>query len=281
MKLSLPLAPSNRVANVSCDISPSALDRWDHTVRAAKDEPDTISIFDVIGSDPWTGEGTTAKRISGALRSIGDKPVVVNINSPGGDMFEGLAIYNLLREHKGEVTVRVLGVAASAASVIAMGADKVQIARSAFLMIHNAWVVAVGNRHDMRAMADTLEPFDRAMADIYAARTGEEMKAIGKLMDSETWIGGSDAVDQGFADSLLDSDDVSSDPNAKSETFAARKVERALAQAGLPRSERKRLISELKASARDAAGEIGERDASDVDVSELLSLSQSLKGILK
>lgn len=283
MKLSnLPLAPANRIANVSCDIAPSALDKWDSTIRA-KDEPDTISIYDTIGVDPWTGEGTTAKRISGALRAIGsDKPVTVNVNSPGGDMFEGLAIYNLLREHKGEVKVKVLGVAASAASIIAMAGDNIQIGRSAFLMIHNAWVVAVGNRHDMRSMADTLEPFDRAMADIYAARTGEPQKAIAKLMDSGTWIGGSDAVDGGFADSLLDSDEITNDPNAKCSTFAARKVERLLAQTGLPRSERKRLIAQIKGGERDASSP-GEREAAqpaalDAGVlSELLELSRSLK----
>ncbi|MFT2622165.1 head maturation protease, ClpP-related, partial [Escherichia coli] len=74
-------------------------------------------------------------------------------NSPGGDMFEGLAIYNLLREHEGEVNVKVLGLAASAGSVIAMAGDTVQIARAGFLMIHNAWVVAMGNRNDLRELA--------------------------------------------------------------------------------------------------------------------------------
>ncbi|MBN0106041.1 Clp protease ClpP, partial [Pseudomonas aeruginosa] len=93
--------------------------------------------YEPIGYDWWTGEGVTAKRIAGALRAIGgDVDVTVNINSPGGDVFEGLAIYNLLREHKGKVTVRVLGLAASAASFIAMAADEVKIARAGFLMIH-------------------------------------------------------------------------------------------------------------------------------------------------
>jgi len=167
-------------------------------VRAAADDEDrTISIYDVIGYDWWTGEGVTTKRIAGALRSLGAGPVTVNVNSPGGDMFEGLSIYNLLREHQGEITVKVLGLAASAASVVAMAGDKVQIARAGFLMIHNCWVLAQGNRHDLREFADTMEPFDAAMADIYAARSGLDLAEVQRQMDGETWIGGSQAIEQG------------------------------------------------------------------------------------
>ncbi|WP_367672858.1 Clp protease ClpP, partial [Serratia symbiotica] len=81
-------------------------------------------------------------------------------------------IYNLLREYPGKVTVKVLGLAASGASIIAMAGDEIQIGRGAFLMIHNCWVVAVGNRHDFAAMAENMAPFDNAMADIYSARSG-------------------------------------------------------------------------------------------------------------
>src|SRR5690606_18124282 len=91
---------------------------------AAIDGSDTITILDVIGYDWWTGEGVTAKRVSAALRAIGEKPVTVLINSPGGDFFEGVTIYNMLRAHPSKVTVQILGIAASAASVIAMAADE-------------------------------------------------------------------------------------------------------------------------------------------------------------
>lgn len=107
------------------------------------------------------GRGVTAKRISAALRAIGNNDVVVNINSPGGDMFEGLAIYNLLRSHSGKVTVNILGIAASAASIIAMAGDEVQMGRGAFLMIHNCWAVGVGNRHDFAKLANDLAPLIR------------------------------------------------------------------------------------------------------------------------
>lgn len=247
------------------DVSPQALERWTPGIMAASEPIDnTISMLDVIGQDPWTGEGVTAKRISAALRSIGPKSdVIVNMNSPGGDMFEGLAIYSLLREHKGKVTVKVLGMAVSAASVIAMAGDEVQIARAGFFMIHDCWIVALGNRNDLREAADWLEPFDRAMASVYAARTGEDEKAMLKLMDAETWINGSAAIEQGFADKLLSSDEVKTDTKARGDTVAAYLLDMALAKAGVPRSERRAMMQEFKAGTRDAAGNDGTPSAAD------------------
>ncbi|HSH43661.1 MAG TPA: head maturation protease, ClpP-related [Arenicellales bacterium] len=260
----LPGVPEARpCVDVRTSLSPTALNRWDPTIRAAAEEGDrTISIYDVIGQDFWTGDGVTAKRVAGVLRHLGEGPVTVNINSPGGDMFEGLAIYNLLREHSGEVTVKVLSLAASAASVIAMAGDTVQVARAGFLMIHNAWVMAIGNRNDLREVAETLAPFDRAMADIYSVRTGADIDEMAALMDAETWLGGRDAVEQGFADDLLASDQVGE--GERTNAASVRRLEAALRASGLPRSEAMRLISEFKSSLRDAAGS-GERDATDPD----------------
>lgn len=264
MKRSMPKARKfDAPQGLQWDVSPSALERWTPNLAASAPSEQSISILDPIGFDPWTGEGVTAKRISAALRSIGaENDVVVNINSPGGDLFEGLAIYNTLREHKGHVTVKVLALAASAASIIAMAGDTVQVARSGFLMIHNTWVVAMGNRNDLRDIADTLEPFDRAMADIYAHRSGLDVADVQKMMDSETWIGGSDAVDQGLADSLLPSDEVKKDKNARGDRIAAYLLERALARAGMPRSERRELMHDFKAGGtRDAVDGAGTREA--------------------
>ena len=279
----LPGAPEGRpCAGVTSHLQARALDRWNAGVQAADKEGErTISVYDVIGHDYWTGEGVTAKRISGALRALGKGAITVNVNSPGGDMFEGLAIYNLLREHDGEVTVKVLGLAASAASVIAMAGDKVQIARAGFLMIHNAWVMAVGNRHDLSDLAATLKPFDDAMAGIYAARTGKDAKAMAKLMDSETWIGGETAIEDGFADELLPSDQVSKGA-AKASASAVRRIESALRASGMPKSEAVRLISEFKASAGDPAGG-GEGDptgrADCGSLSETAALAAALTSI--
>lgn len=251
----LPAAPQARPqSGIQPAIMPRALDRWNSGVRAtAEDDDRTISIYDVIGYDYWTGEGVIAKRIAGALRSMGKGPVTVNINSPGGDVFEGLAIYNLLREHPGEVTVKVLGLAASAASFIAMAGDNIQIARAGFMMIHNTWSIAIGNRNDLREFADWLEPFDKTSADIYSAQTGLDQKAVMKLMDAETWMGGSDAVERGFADELLASDQVGSG-DGKAAASAVRRIEAALRATGIPKGDAMRLISEFKSSVRDAAG---------------------------
>ena len=257
-KRALPAAQVAARPGMRSELLPSALDRWNPTVSAAAGEEveNTISVLDPIGAD-WFGEGVTAKRISAALRTIGaGKDVVVNINSPGGDYFEGLAIYNLLREHKGTVTIKVLGIAASAASVIAMAGDDIQIARAGFLMIHNTWVVAMGDRHQLRDVSDWLEPFDAAAVDIYAARTGIDAKDVGKMLDRETWIGGADAVEKGFADSLLAADEVATRTNNSADgrpTVAAHKLDALLAQINVPRSERRELIQALKGGTRNAA----------------------------
>lgn len=261
---SLPAAPVGRpCAGVSFDLMPQAMERWNSTIRAADgDAKNTISMLDAIGFDPWSGEGVTAKRISAALRSMDGADVTVNMNSPGGDMFEGLAIYNILREYKGHVTVKVLGLAASAASIIAMAADDLQVARSGFLMIHNGWTIAAGNRHQFREVADMMEPFDAAMGDIYSARTGGDLKSMQALMDAETWIGGSAAVEQGFADSLLDSDSIKEGGKTQASLVAARKLDLLLAKQGMPRSERRSLIQEIKSGTPCAAGP-GTQDAAD------------------
>ncbi|CAM6617381.1 TPA: Clp protease ClpP [Klebsiella pneumoniae] len=239
----LPVAPAGRpCAGVTSEPQPSALERWNGGIRAASDNDNSISIFDVVGRDYWD-EGVTAKRISGALRSMNGADVTVNINSPGGDMFEGLAIYNLLREYQGKVTVKVLGIAASAASIIAMAGDDIQIGRGAFLMIHNCWVVAMGNRHDFVELSTSLEPFDTAMADIYSARSGLDIATVQQLMDAESYIGGSDAVEKGLADSLLSADAVSDGDDSPSS--ALRKLDALLAKTNTPRSERRKLIKAL------------------------------------
>ncbi len=234
----------SEIGNIRSDIPEHVLSRWNQNVQAAKTGENEINIFDSIG-EQFDGSGTTAKRISAALRSIsGD--VTVNLNSGGGSFFEGIAIYNMLREYPKKVTVKVMGLAASAASVIAMAADDLQIARSGFLMIHNAWVVAMGNRKDLKAAADALEPFDNAMADLYASRTGMERKKIERMMDAETWIGGADAVEMGFADSLLAADAIKeSEDKVQS---ALRTVDLALAEKGLSRKERRALIKEISST---------------------------------
>jgi ATP-dependent Clp protease protease subunit len=136
--------PADR--SVSALARPNILEKWSADaagIRAVESGDNVITMFGTIGEDYWSGGGITAKTVTAQLRAIGDRPVEVQINSPGGDMFEGIAIYNVLREHAQEVTIKIMGMAASAASVIAMAGDTVEIGAASFLMIHNCWVVAV------------------------------------------------------------------------------------------------------------------------------------------
>ena len=234
-----------------CEIKPLALKRWNPGIRAASEEEHSISIYDVIGQDPWSGEGVTTKRIAAALRSVNGADVTVNINSPGGDMFEGLAIYNLLRDYSGKVTVKVLGLAASAASIIAMAGDEIRIARAGFLNIHNCWVVALGNRQDLMEVASRLEPFDQAMAEIYASRTQSQLSAMQQLMDADTWLNGSAAVEQGFCDDLLKSDEVVHGAQ-QAEVLAQRCLSNLRSRRYDPDDELKRALTKLRNSIKPA-----------------------------
>lgn len=251
----LPLATAPaRPKNFQWDAPSDVLARWvDAPAAAASGDDATITIYDVIGEDWWTGGGFTDKRMAAALRNIGDRDVTVDINSPGGDMFEGIAMYNMLAQHKGRVTVNVMGLAASAASIIAMAGDTINMAPGSFMMIHNAWGVVVGNKADMRASADIFDSFDGALADIYEARTGVARGEIVKLMDAETFMSASDAIKRGFADgeaaaSAAASAAAKHDPAL----MARRQTEAALAKAGFSRGDRKNMIAALGGAARDA-----------------------------
>lgn len=263
----LPKAPEAKERpQLHSDVTPKAREMWDGAIKAAdvSEDDNVINILDAIGYDWWTDSGTTAKRINAALKYIGrDNDVIVNINSPGGDVFEGLAIYNLLREHKGKVTVRILGIAASAASFIAMAADELQIARAGFLMIHNSWTVAAGDRNDLRDVADFLEQIDGTIADVYHVRSGIDAGELATQMDTETWISGKTAVETGMADGFLDSDIITKDEDAKNTYNAVRKIDKLMAMQGIPRSERRELIAEIKQGTQNAA-QPGMHDATEI-----------------
>ncbi|SDR18998.1 ATP-dependent protease ClpP, protease subunit [Paraburkholderia fungorum] len=268
-----------RLGAAQFDMRPDALERWEPEVRAANDGSPSISIYDTIG-DNWEGTGVTATRISAALRSIGaNQAVTVNVNSPGGDFFEGVAIYNLLRQHQAKVTVQVLGLAASAASVIAMAGDEILMGEGSFLMIHNAWTVAIGNRHDLAQASQTLEPFDSAMANLYAKRAGITQDAAASLMDKETWIGADQAVSDGFATGLIESAEVSKTQTSSSATRKTLAiVEASMAKAGYSRSTRREAIKSLLSGTPSAAGNPATPSAGE-DVAETLqNLLNAMKG---
>lgn len=255
-----------------------AVARWaPGGVAAAAQGDETISILDVIGEDEWGG--VSSSRIAAALRRNAGREVTVQINSPGGDFFEGVAIYNMLREHPAKVSVDVIGLAASAASIIAMAGDEVRVARTGFIMIHNAWAVAVGNRHDMREVADALERFDVAMRGLYAERTGIKAGRIAEMLDAETWLTGDDAVKNGFADALLASDapTVAAKASADLERMkAARVLDVSLARGGMPRSERRSLLKNFREGTPGAALPVATLGASEIaEATRLISIMRS------
>lgn len=159
-----------------------------------------LYIYSFIGSS-WFGDGVTAKQVKNALRDAGDDVEQINvyINSPGGDVFEGVTIYNLLARHKANVTVYIDGLAASAASVVAMAGDEIRIAENAMVMVHNPAGIVVGYAADMRQYADTLDKVADTIVATYAARTGQTPKKIAELMDAETWMDADEAIELGFA----------------------------------------------------------------------------------
>lgn len=273
----------DRPEGYTWDAPSEALAQWSQKPAAAEaDDPNTISIYGVIGEDYWS-EGFTAKRMGAALRSIGKNAVTVNVNSPGGDMFEGLAIYNLLREHPAKVTIKVMGVAASAASVIAMAGDDVLMGTGSVMMIHNAWGLVVGNRHDFADAASVFETFDRSMASIYSARTGIAEADVLAMLDGPTrasdgtYMTAAEAIEKGFADGEFEG--TATDAQAKAsiprEVLARRQMEAALAKHGMGRKDRAELINSLSGQ-RDATGP-AERDAGKIaaELAQLLTTIRS------
>jgi ATP-dependent Clp protease protease subunit len=247
------------------EMSPRALDKWNPAIQAAvENTSEAITIYGVIGED-WYGEGVTLKRIDAALRAIGDREVTVYINSPGGDMFEGIAIYNRLREHSQKVTTKVLGMAASAASIIYLAGAERQVASSAFLMIHNCWTFLAGNRHYLRDVADDMQEFDAAMADLYAETSGQPVEGMAELMDDETFIRGKRAVELGLATGLLSANEVvERETEETTQTNALKAMDTALAKSGMTRSERRELFASFKSGTPRAAGG-GTRNAAPTD----------------
>lgn len=274
-RIELPNVNASSVAQTRWALRDDALVDWAPDIRAADSDERTITIYDVIGEDYWTGEGVTAKRISGALRKMGAGNVTVNINSPGGNFFDGVAIFNLLKEHDGEVTIRVMGLAASAASVIAMAGDKIEIAETGFMMIHNAWTIVIGNRHDIAGEMKTLEGFDTTMADLYAKRADVDVSAATEWMDEETWFNGKEAVEAGLATGFLPGDQVTSDPEASASTDDIRMDLRIdnMIRSTNPEMSRK----ERRALHADMTG--GKRNAVPTDTPSAVAITEALNGL--
>ena len=173
-----------------------------YRIEAKSDDDAEVMLYDEIGG--WWG--TTAADFAADLKKVKAKNITLRVNSPGGDVFDGLAIMHSLIQHPATVTARVEGLAASAASFICMGADCVQMARGTMMMIHEAAGFAVGNAADMRQLADLLDKVSGEIADLYAGRAGGTADEWRTAMRAETWYSAREAVEAGLADEVLGGD---------------------------------------------------------------------------
>ncbi len=163
-----------------------------------------IDIYGEVVPDDWRASDvdTSAVSFRNAIKDLGEVDTLnVHINSPGGSVYDGVAIFNMLRQHKASVTVHIDGLAASIASVIAMSGDKVVMPSNSMMMIHNAMSVSMGNANDMRKMADDLEKINESVINSYIAKNPElDREYLKALMDDETWLTASEAYELGLVD---------------------------------------------------------------------------------
>lgn len=164
--------------------------------------PNELRLDGPISEESWFGDEVTPAAFRADLAAHpGD--ITVWINSPGGDVFAASSIYTALKEHKGKVTVKIEALAASAASIVAMAGDEIHMAPTAYMMIHRAATVAIGDTDEMKKAGKTLDEADEGIAQLYADRTGQALDKIRAMMKAETWMNAQTAFSLGFADSVL------------------------------------------------------------------------------
>jgi ATP-dependent Clp protease, protease subunit len=247
------------------------LDKKDwYKVEALSDDEAEVLIYDVIGW-PFNDAGDLVR----SLAEMKQKTITVRINSPGGDVFDAMAIFNALQSHKSKVVTRIESLAASAASVIALAGKEVQAYKNAMVMIHEPWIYTAGNQYDLREMADILEKISGNMIDIYSGNSGIGKKEAKQMMKDETWLTAKEAKEKGFVDTIIDGKaakaqfDLSMYANApdgitgnkEGRDLDEREIELALRDAGASRSFAKMIVAERYKPLRDAGEAIAELEA--------------------
>jgi ATP-dependent Clp protease, protease subunit len=162
-----------------------------------------IVLYAGIGQDYW-GDGSmiSAQQFSAELKKLDStvNQIDVRINSPGGDVFDGIAIYNRLKQHPAKVTVYIDGLAASIASIIALAGDEIHIGEGALYMVHLPWTFAMGNRMDLDNTVNRLMDVEEQMVSIYSKKTGLDRSEVKAMLEAETWLGAEEAIEKGFVD---------------------------------------------------------------------------------
>lgn len=179
-------------------------------IKKKTDKKGEIFIYGDIVSEEWFANEVTAPGFKQQLDELGNvSEIDVHINSSGGNVFEGHAIYNMLKMHKAKINIYIDALAASIASVIAMSGDTIFMHKNSFLMIHNSWIMTVGNAKELRDTADLLDKTDEASNQAYLDRAlnirEEELK---ELLDAETWLTASEALEKGFIDEILEPNEI-------------------------------------------------------------------------
>lgn len=197
MSSAMLLAPLAMACALTNETKPA--ESW-YSIKALSRGVAEILLYDEIGA--W---GITAQQFARELKALGDLSLIsLRIHSPGGDVFEGTAIYNLLKHHPARVEAHIDGLAASMATVIAMAADTIYMPENAMMMVHRPWGIQGGEADDMRRYADLLEKIEDTMVAAYMAKTGKSQEDIKALLKAETWMDGREAVEAGFADQLTE-----------------------------------------------------------------------------
>lgn len=187
----------------------------------------TLYLCGSIADESWFDDDVTPKAFKSDLNA-GQGDIVVWINSPGGDCVAAAQIYNMLMDYKGNVTIKIDGIAASAASVIAMAGTKVLMSPTALMMIHNPLTVAIGDSEEMQKAIDMLTEVKESIINAYEIKTGLSRAKLSHLMDAETWMNANKAIELGFADDLLFKSEEGSASAENSFTFSRRVVTNSL-----------------------------------------------------
>jgi ATP-dependent protease ClpP protease subunit len=167
----------------------------------AKKDQFEIDIFGDIG-ESWFSEGHTMNTLRNSLAEAKNKPVIVNVSSLGGDVNDALVMHDLLRSHTGNVTTNVMGLTASAGTIVALGGDSVRMSENALFLVHNSWTISLGNSKELRETADTLDKIDDRLVSVYRSKTGKEASELLELMAEERWLDAEEAKEWGFVDEL-------------------------------------------------------------------------------
>lgn len=190
---------------------------------ARNEDSRTLYLNGTIAEESWFDDDVTPAAFKAELLS-GEGDITVWINSPGGDCVAASQIYSMLMDYKGAVTVKIDGIAASAASVIAMAGTTVLMAPTALMMVHNPLTVAVGDSEEMKKAVAMLDEVKESIINAYEIKTGLSRARLSHLMDAETWLSAHKAVELGFADGLLFRDEKDEPPEPGSFAFSRRAV---------------------------------------------------------